>query len=477
MKILALILSSIFGFVTYPFSYVFTDEVFDVECGVATAEYITLNGKSTDITADKDVDEDGYMHFSDKVTIEIDKTFFDWFNYYGISYCGDGYLKGEITYRAGVKTKSETFYLEPAEDGEFYSFIDNCLKGTKANEVKSLSFEPLEKSEVTFALKGFSVFNRKIPKKEIYIENAKVKIGIDLLWGGALSYLEDLDSDVQAVKHGDTVRVDSNAAERYGEESVNDSVNLINRNDTGRLVQQSYYGTPSSDEYAAEYYNDNLWNYNPVQGGNQYNENSKIVDLKIEDNLLYIKCQPLDWAKSSEYITPSYMQAWYTLENGTVHVSCRFVDFSGYAPTVRTQEIPAFYCIEPLNNYVYYAGDKPWTGDKLTYEKDLIFWPDAGYPNFTSSECWSAFMGEFEDSFGIGLYVPGQDTFLTGVYERGKTSSEDPSCEGPTSYIAVTEDIEFKSFSPFEYEYYIATGTTEEIRDTFGELQNVNNAE
>lgn len=226
----------------------------------------------------------------------------------------------------------------------------------------------------------------------------------------------------------------------------------------------------SDERYEAEYYNGNLWNYNPVQGGNQYNENSKIVDLKIEDNLLYIKCQPLDWAKKAEHITPSYMEAWYTLENGVVRVSCRFVDFSGYSPTVRTQEIPAFYCVEPLNNFVYYAGNKPWTGDTLTYEKDLIFWPDAGYPNFTSSECWAAFTGEFDDSFGIGVFVPGEATFLTGVYERDKTATADPSGEAPTSYIAVTKDMEFKSFEPFTYEYFITTGTVDEIRTSFMKL-------
>lgn len=472
MKILALILSFILGFVTYPLSFAFTDGDFTVQKGAMTDESIVINGRHTDFTGECNLTEDGCMVISGKVTLKIDKTFFDWFNYYGISYTSDSYLKGEITYRAGVKKKTELFYLEPSEDGEFYSFIDNALDKTKANGVISLSFESLENKEVNFEFGGLSVFNREIPEKEIYIENEKVKIGIDLLWGGALSYLEDLDSNVKAVKHGDTVYVDSDADRRYGEETLSDSVNLINRNDTGRLVQQSYYGTSSDELYEAEYYGENLWSYNPVQGGNLYNENSKIVDLKIEDNLLYIKCQPLDWAKSAKYITPSYMEARYTLDGGRVRVSCRFVDFSGYTPTVRTQEIPAFYCVEPLNRFVYYAGDKPWTGDTLTYENDLIFWPDAGYPNFTSSECWAAFTGEFDDSFGIGIFVPGEDTFLTGVYERGKTATGDPSREGPTSYIAVTKDMEFKSFSPFSYEYFITTGSVDEIRASFSEISN-----
>ena len=57
-----------------------------------------------------------------------------------------------------------------------------------------------------------------------------------------------------------------------------------------------------------------------MQGGNQYNDHSKIVDLRLSEEEIYIKCRPLDWAKEKEFITPSYMEAWYTIENNNVHV-------------------------------------------------------------------------------------------------------------------------------------------------------------
>jgi hypothetical protein len=109
------------------------------------------------------------------------------------------------------------------------------------------------------------------------------------------------------------------------------SVNLINRNDTGRVVQQSYYGTiGENDSYECGEYMGSKWSYNPVQGGNKYNESSKLVDCRINDNSIYIKCRPLDWAKEAKYITPAYMEAEYTLINGCVKAKCRFTDFSGY---------------------------------------------------------------------------------------------------------------------------------------------------
>lgn len=438
-----LILSVITGYISYPFS--FLEKSMDVE--------YKIEDNVSELTA---------VFYSG----ERYKT--DWFNYYGVKYSSRGYFKGYITYFNGLKEITEEFFLEPSENGEFYSFIDGFLDGKKANALCDIRFECLNGDDGDLVLFGISAFNRAIPENDIFIESDFHKLGIDLYWGGALSYLEALNENVEAVMVDGEIKVDSNASQRYGAEAISQNVNLINRNDTGRLVQQSYYGTL---EYETATYMDNEWRYNPVQGGNQYNDASKIVDLRITDSSVYVKCRPLDWAKEKEYITPSYMEATYSFERDLVHASCRFVDFSGYPSATADQEIPAFYCIEPFNRYVYYAGDKPWSDEPLTVEPDLIFWPDAGYPNFVSPEHWSAFTGEFEDSYGIGVYVPGETTFLSGVFSRGETTEEDPSKASPTSYIAVVKEYEFKSFAPFSYEFYLATGTAEEMRADFKTLE------
>lgn len=403
-------------------------------------------------------------------TLELSSGNNNWFNYYAVEYSSDCYIKATVNYLAGVKPKSEDFFLEPSEEKTaFYSFVDDVLDGNRGSKINSITFEALTETKKSIKIYGVYIFNREIPEQEIFIENDTHKLGIDLLWGGALSYLEDLDSNVQAVSVDGQIKVDSDASKRYNAESINNNINLINRNDTGRLVQQSYYGTLDYDHGV---YMDNDWRYNPVQGGNVHNDASKIVDLRVTDTEIYIKCRPLDWAKEKEYITPSYMEATYSLEKGGVHAKCRFVDFSGYPEAECTQEIPAFYCIEPLNNFVYYKGDKPWKNEPLTNEPDLIFWPDAGYPNFYSKENWAAFTGEFEDSFGIGVYVDNEEAFLAGVFNRETTSNEDPSRDSATSYIAIVKNRTFKSFDPYQYEYYLATGNTTEIRSTFEAIDN-----
>ncbi len=457
-KVIAFFTALFMFFPAYLFSFLPDRIDTDFEIGVSENE-LYVNGEATDYTL---TTENGVY----KYTFSGDRT--DVFNYFGIKYSSDAYMKGIVTYGGKDTGITEEFFLEPSENGEFYSLIDGYLERTKMNILTSLEFYPLSSAEADFTLYGVGLFNREILGNEIYIENNEHKLGVTLDWGGALSYLEDKNSSVEAVIVDGVTKVDSNASSRYGVRARSKNVNLINVNDTGRLIQQSYYGTGDFEGYTGGVYMGNKWNYNPVQGGNQYNDAAKIVDVRISDNIIYIKCRPLDWAKEKEYITPSYMEATYSLSDGLVRAQCRFVDFSGYPTVTTTQECPAFYCVEPLNRFVYYSGNAPWTNDSaLSYENDLIFWPDAGYPNFSATENWAAFTGEFDDSFGIGLYVPNEASFLAGVFERGKCTTADPATESPTSYIAAVEVYEFRSFNPTSYEFYLSTGTVSEIRNNF----------
>lgn len=472
-KVLSIVLSFIFGFFTYPVSFlpILNDTDFEISYGDFGEKSIVMNGKNEKIYFDGNVDfEKDYLTLDGKKTFSFNDITHGWYNYYGISYSSNAFIKGTLAYRCGAVEKSENFFLEAGENMNFFSFINNSLNGTKANAICSISFEPLDKESAALKINGISLFNREVPDEYVYIQTDTYKIGVNLLWGGALSYMEDLNSNVEAVEKGGRIFVDTDAGKRYNAPVVNSNVNLINRADTGRLVQQSYYGSFDGQGYEKGEYMGNIWDYNPVQGGNQYNEASKIVDVRYDENSIYIKCQPLDWAKSKEHITPSYMEATYVIDGDLVKVSCRFVDFSGYVTNPRAQEIPAFYCIEPFNRFVYYGGNNPWANEALTIEPELIFWPDAGYPNFTSPENWSAFIGEFDDSFGIGVYVTGETTFLSGVYEREKTTNPDPSVDGTTSYIAVIRNMTLKSYTPFEYDYYLTTGNTTEMRENFSTI-------
>lgn len=475
-RIFSFILAAFYPVIGFKMSFMPSecDYEFNIIKGEMSQSEIVLDGTKVGYTVSGDgLFENGAITLNGKTTLTFAVQDSRWFNYYGIAYSADEYIKGEISYGKNKEVFTEEFFVEPADGGKFFSFIDGMLEKVKANKLYSVSFEPLSNEVAVIKIDGISVFNRVIPEREVFVQNDNIKIGVDLLWGGALSYFEDLDSDVEAVKVDGKIKVDSNASERYGKRAVNKNVNLINRNDTGRLIQQSYYGTPGTaeDGYQGGIYMENKWNYNPVQGGNQFNESSKIVDLRVSENELYIKCRPLDWALPKESITPSYMEATYTLDGKRLHTTCRFVDFSGYTPYYTSQEIPAFYCVEPFNRFVYYGGNEPWSGGELSVEPSLIFWPDAGYPKFNATENWSAFIGEFDDSFGMGVYVPNETEFLAGVFGRGNTTEKDPSRDASTSYIAIIKFMDFKSYSPFTYDFYLTSGSAAEIRDNFSAVK------
>lgn len=107
---------------------------------------MVFNGDEAEIKVENasEINENGIITFSQPLRITFNNPFCDWFNFFGLSYISDSYIKGIIEYKTGVSDRSEEFFLEPCgEAGIFYSFIDNCLENTKADAVYSLTFMPL----------------------------------------------------------------------------------------------------------------------------------------------------------------------------------------------------------------------------------------------------------------------------------------------------------------------------------------------
>lgn len=366
------------------------------------------------------------------------------FNRYSINYSTESYIQGTIKYRSGWGTRSEVFYLEPGTNVTFASFIDGYLDSTEVSRVSELTFTPLHSSSgvTTLAISSISTTYYNLPETQtVYLENEQYKIGVALFWGGGINYIEDkLDNDPEIS-------------------------NLLNHCDTGRLVQQSYYGT-SEPPYVCATYSGTTWSYNPVQGGDQYNNKSKLIDFEITDTYIAVKSRPLDWAQNN-LPTISYMENRYILENGLIRVDNRFIDFSGYNHPPAHQELPAFYTISHLDKFSFYDGSYPWRNDYLTEKKDLPFWggnPDC-YFNVKegNTETWCAWTNSTSD-YGIGLYTPGVEILLAGRFNYN--GSKDPA-NGATNYVAPLKTFKLPNFESFEYSYLIASGTTDVIRAKF----------
>ena len=364
------------------------------------------------------------------------------FNRITLTYAATAPVKVWVTYTERGTSTEEYFFLD-AKEGQFSGLNTGFMKGYSARKLTALRVEPLTDKTTAFTLAGVSTEKLEKLPKTYYLESDRYKLGIDLGWGGTVSYLEDKTC------------------------TIPDLTNLVNRHDTGRLIQQSFYGVQENDEYKPGISFDSKWRYNPVQGGDQYNNPSRLIDVVITENSLYIKSQPQDWSLDNA-LTPSYYENTYTLDGDCVKVDNRFTDYSGWEHPFAGQELPAFYTVSYLDTFVWYNGENSWTGDTLSSKNDLPFWGDhAGECTFVlrekNTETWCAWINGGDD-YGLGVYVPNIDQHKAGRYEFDGSKSD---MANSTGYVAPVNILKLVSFDPIEYSYLLTAGNIATIRKTF----------
>ncbi len=421
---------------------------------------ITLNDKNAQVKTEEGLEytASGYTSYKEaarvftvpagrELTFELsDNDFGEEFNKFSVKYSSDTPLKCTVTYKEDSKTTDDIFYLEAGESTAAFLTL-NYLNGKKSVEISKLTVSSCKKSGVArVMLYDVGTEVAKVYEGNIYyIENDRFKLGVQLNWGGGIAYIEDKRCTVDGI------------------------TNLINRADTGRLVQQSYYGTRDNDEYTAGIYNGSKWAYNPVQGGDVAQNHSRLIDIKVENDSVYVKSQPQDWSLDNQ-ITPSYMENTYTISGEYIKVDNRFVDFSGWTHPASHQELPAFYTLSYFGRFTMYEGTKPWTNDTLTHRDNEQFWGDPQYNpgcyhtfDEKNTEQWCAWTNP-DDNYGIGLFVPNVEMLLAGRFSYN--GSKDPT-NGATNYVAPLRTMRMVSFKPIEYSYLITSGSLEEIRSVF----------
>ena len=370
------------------------------------------------------------------------------FNRFALSYTSDTPLVCTLVYDEDGKDTENRFFLEAGEH-TFRCLTERALSGKTASDIKQLHMTPCMGKTAEFALTGLTTDTVTLDSTGVvyYLRGDRYTVGIRLNWGGGICYIADSENPIPGME------------------------NLINQADTGRLVQQSYYGTPAREGYTPGSFNNAVWSYNPVQGGDQYQNHSRIIDIEVTDTAVYVKSQPQDWSLDNQ-ITPSYMENTYTLCDGYIRVDNRFVDFSGWEHPYSHQELPAFYTVSYLDRFVWYGGSKPWTGDALSARDDLNFWGDPKYSadcqfymRESNTETWCAWVSSADD-YGIGLYVPNIDLLYAGrhMYNGSKDAHN-----GACSYVAPINRLQMVSFTPITYSYIMACGSTEQIRAIFAD--------
>ncbi len=409
------------------------------------AHVLTTTGLSYTVSGYEQLDKADFT-FTDTLTVTFPEgSFAEAFNRFSMTYKSTQPIKVTVAYKVSKYDVTDYYFLEAGE-GVFSGLPTSFMNEADCFSIASMTVESLTGKSAEFTLADLTTEKIPVPNKSLYIENDRFKLGIDMGWGGTINYISDKSNKITSLG------------------------NLVNKHDTGRLIQQSFYGTgPIEGVYQPGISFDTQWNYNPVQGGDQYNNASRLIDLVVTETSVYIKSQPQDWSLDNE-LTPSYMENTYTLKADHIQVDNRFVDFSGWEHPHRGQELPALYTVSYLDTFVWYDGDASWTGDTLSSRNDLNFWGDAKYVadctfsiKENNQETWCAWVNT-TDNYGLGIYVPKVDQFKAGRYEYDGT--KDASAV-PTNYVAPVNMLKLVSFKPLEYSYILTAGSLEEIRATF----------
>ena len=88
------------------------------------------------------------------------------FNYFGVKYASDSYLKCSIVYIVDEEEIREEFFLEPSkEETNFYSFIDNALEKVTAKRVIEFGLNELSLRRIETRIMTGNASSRRVAEK------------------------------------------------------------------------------------------------------------------------------------------------------------------------------------------------------------------------------------------------------------------------------------------------------------------------
>ncbi len=256
-----------------------------------------------------------------------------------------------------------------------------------------------------------------------FVENEKIKVGIDTDHGGAICWISEIGSER----------------------------NVVNTKDLGRYIQQAYYAGNKLDR-RAEGQSENWRNFpwNPLQAGDYFGNRSLVMDLSIEENRAYVKTRPLLWDMNGEYADAT-IETWIELDGAEIiyHGKLnRFVGDDKWGVKESFQELPACYLSSDLKHFYSYTGSDIWNYYLNSIPNKKI-WED-----WLTHESWVACV---DDSlWGFSVYFPGVATFSGGLYQGGDSMDT-------TAYISPRLDVTLEPFDEFEYRCYFNIGPLNEM--------------
>ncbi|MBN8417689.1 MAG: hypothetical protein J0L73_02090 [Verrucomicrobia bacterium] len=269
-------------------------------------------------------------------------------------------------------------------------------------------------------------------EKMSWLANDRLKLGVDLDLGGAITFLA----------------------------STQDGANVINNFDLGRQVQLSFFSGPvpfeAHGQKPSEHWRHIGWN--PIQTGDDFKNASRILAHENDGKRIHLSCVPLQWPLNNVAGECTF-DSWLELDGAVVKARARLTnkrsDTTQYA--ARLQELPAVYANAAFPRVVSYTGARPFTSDTVS----IIPKSETKHPwtFWTGTESWAALLDE--KGHGLGLITPGRVHFTGGF--AGRPGPNDTHGNS-TGYLA-GQGLEILDHNiVYEFHYELMVGTVQEIR-------------
>jgi len=271
------------------------------------------------------------------------------------------------------------------------------------------------------------------PASLLTLDNGTIKVGVDTLYGGAITYLSQSGS----------------------------TNNLINDNDHGRQVQQSYYSGPDNFHPPGTIQdpNNSPFPWNPVQAGDAFGNPSEVLASSNVNGVIYIKTRPKQWSLQN-YPSDCIIEQWILLDGPAVRVHCKLTnqrsDHTQYTPY--GQELPAVYGIGTLCHLFSYTGLAPFTGGALTEQPAV--WP---FFNWRATENWGALVNS--NNFGVGIHHPDAIDMVGAYYAPTSNPCTGESPDNNTAYLG-PHHLEVLDYNiVYQYDFNLIVGALTDIRN------------
>jgi hypothetical protein len=281
----------------------------------------------------------------------------------------------------------------------------------------------------------------EIKSSVVYLENDRIKLGVDLRIGGAVTYLSDRD---------------------------NGGKNMINSTDWGRQIQMSFYSGPwpyigPNGEKPADSWAGLGWN--PIQSGDAGGNRSKIIESEVRGgNTLFVRCIPMQWPHTAGVPGDCEFECLYTLDGNVITMEATIVNKRTDRTQYRAcpQEMPAVYTNGAWYNLVTYLGDRPFSGQPVTHvvaRDDGKGWP---WVHFYTPENWVALLDD--NGKGIGVFQPEVMTFNGGFHPGDALKGHGGEKDGQTGHIAPVGTQILDHNIRWTYKTHFILGTVDDIR-------------